>query len=122
MQTTLELMGNIKESLVILKRNVGKLEKRYKELNKKFDTLYHELEKAPKFDMYKGYLKAKELQEVLQERRLVKGEWTMAKRALDNMKGLESVVHNSYNGALQWEERGKDWLKDFQITHDDIAI
>jgi prefoldin subunit 5 len=122
MKRTYDLMNDMDVAMMTLDNNVKRLRERYQVLNRRFDSLYHKIETAPKFDMYKGYLYAKELQEVLQERRIVKSELKIAERAFEKIKKFRGEFLQTFNTVKQWENGNQDWRENFQISHEDIAI
>lgn len=57
-----------------IKTSYEKMKTRYTELNKLFNQKYHELETRSSFNAAEGFYIAKELQDILQKRRLAKHE------------------------------------------------
>jgi hypothetical protein len=63
------------EMLILnIKGSYEKMKERYAELNEQFNQKYHELETRSSFNAAEGFYIAKDMQDILQKRRLAKHE------------------------------------------------
>ena len=95
--------------------------------NKKLNNHYHKMETA-KFNAVEGYYKAKELQDIVRQRRVIKNELYKLTRVREKMR-LQIIIERS-NAARQslihihsHEERNdwsKEWKDDYRV--EDLQI
>lgn len=108
---------------VMLEQIQGDMEKlrcKQSEYDKKLTDHYHKIE-IGKFNACEGYYLTKQLQEILQKRRLIKSELyrmdqmhkQLVKSMIDRFPVLKKTVENS-------KSRGKAWLDNFSIKFSDI--
>lgn len=103
-----------------VKGDMKKLNKKLSQCDKNISKLYHDLE-VSKFNACEGYYFAKNLQELLQKRRLVKSELhrlesihnVLIQSVGDRLKKAKTVVEESKN-------KHKDWYTNFNISFRDI--
>lgn len=98
----------------VLKRKQIEVERR---LNKK----YHEIEKQ-KFNAVQGYALAKELQDILQERRIVKHELNKMQTLLykTGLQGFGEKLEKSKQKIVKIDNENKKYTKEFNVKLDSI--
>jgi hypothetical protein len=120
MCVTSKYLNQIETMLGEIKGDIEKLRLKQSEYDKKLTDHYHKVE-IGKFNACEGYYLTKQLQEILQKRRLIKSELyrmdqmhkQLVKSMIDRIPVLKRTVENSKN-------RGKAWLDNFDISFSDI--
>ena len=113
--------------LEVLLRNIANdieiLRLKQSEYDKKLSDHYHKVETA-KFNAAEGYYLSKNLQKILQERRLIKDELYRLKR-LHSTLGVTAVESNLTKAKTvvhEAKDRCKKWHTGFDLSFNDIGI
>lgn len=114
-------IGQIEEMLVNLKSDIKKLSIKQSEYDKTVNEYYHKLE-TTKFNACEGYYIAKNFQEVLQKRRLVKSELYRMQHLYDNLKiqSVDEKLPQVKKMVNKSKSRGKEWCTNFNYSFSDI--
>lgn len=114
-------INSIEEILKGIEDDHAKLVKKLSEYDKTISNIYHDLE-TRKFNAAEGYYIAKDLQDIVQKRRLVKDELY---RLRELHKSLEATCLNEKipqikKATKKAKNRAKNWCKNFNFTFSDI--
>lgn len=102
MAKTLSL--NLVETVNIIREVSRELNEQLSTLDKTIIDLQHEIEFG-KFDVFRGYKKLKQLQDVLIERREVKNEWELIQPLIRYTGNLEDKVNEIHNIIIEKESK-----------------
>ena len=102
MAKTLSL--NLVETVNMIREVSRELNEQLSTLDKTIIDLQHEIEFG-KFDVFKGYKKLKQLQDVLIERREVKNEWELIQPLIRYTGNLEDKVNEIHNIIIEKESK-----------------
>ncbi|GLI82587.1 hypothetical protein ANABIO32_02740 [Rossellomorea marisflavi] len=113
-------INQLEDILVQIKTDLNKLNKKKAYYDKLFNEYYHKIETA-KFNACEGYYLAKNFQDILQKRRLIKSE-------LHRMKSLQNYLINTMSSKLPSAKRvvekskntNQEWFENFNFSFSDI--
>lgn len=102
-----------------LERDLNKLRLKQSETDKLVNKAYHKLE-TTKFNACEGYYIAKDLQNLLQKRRLIKSELYRMEKIYSQLEisKVKESVPKTKKMLKRSKNRGKDWFSNFTISFD----
>ncbi|MGD6876988.1 hypothetical protein [Bacillus infantis] len=113
-------LGEIEKVITDLRKDKAKLQRKQSEYDKKLSEYYHKLETA-KFNACEGYYKTKELQSLLQKRRLVKHELHRMNQIEKYLsKSLSDRIENARNVLNESIDYNAEYTQNFSIRFSDI--
>ena len=88
--------------------------------NKKLNEHYHDMETA-KFNAVEGYYKAKELQDIVRQRRVIKNELYKLTRVREKMR-LNTIIQRSNTARqslshIHKHEENNDWSREWKDNY-----
>lgn len=113
-------VSQIESTLINLKGDMKKLSLKMSQYDKEVNEIYHKIEIA-KFNACEGYYLAKNLQDTLQKRRLIKSEYFRMEQLHKNLaQSLTSRLDNAKGMIEKSKSHSKEWQSHFSITFSDI--
>lgn len=97
-----DLSFNLRETVNTIRKTSEDLKKQMSEADKLVCDLQHEIE-FNKFDVCKGYKKLKQLQDALQQRRIIKNEFELLQPLITYTKGIEGKINKLYDTIIYRE-------------------
>ena len=97
-----ELSSNLRDTVNIIRKTNDDLYKQLSQIDKLIIDLKHEIEFG-KFDVFRGYKKFKQLQEALQQRRIIKDEVELIEPLIRYTGSIEKSVDKVYTAVVNKE-------------------
>lgn len=113
-------VDQIESTMKSLKADMKKLSHKQSEYDKEINELYHKIEIA-NFNACEGYYLAKNLQETLQKRRLIKTEFYRMEQLHKYLtQSLFDRIQNAKGMIRKSKVHGEEWQSHFKISFSDI--
>ena len=117
-----KLLNEIKESTNSINQEHDRLNNLCKKYDQDLSSMYHKIESKGKFDACTGYYIAKEIQLLLQKRRITKHERDNYKSIIQsmNIKSLTSIVEKASNNVKKLNDKNRPYTCDWDVSLSDI--
>jgi hypothetical protein len=114
-------IGEIDDLVERIKSDMQKLHNKRSEYDKKLSEFYHQLE-IKKFNACEGYYISKQLQEILQKRRLLKNELYRMQHIYDTLsvQKISDKLPKTKNNVKKFKKSCTEWESAFSFTFSDI--
>jgi prefoldin subunit 5 len=109
-------LGEIESVITRIEKDKKVLSERLSQLDKELSNVYHKIE-VSRFNACEGYYLAKQLQEVLHKRRIVKDELTRFRSLKDSLGLNNQKIDSSKKNLTKHKNEAAVWKKNWNHTY-----